>query len=156
MGGRGARLVRLTDHYQLSDFTFSATAIRHGIDQSRPPPQIISNLHEVAYALEEIQRGMGYYVPRILSGYRCPALNALVGGSATSAHMDGLAVDFICPAFGSVLELCKFAANNVPDYDQIIYEYRSWCHLGLSATGAPRKMLMTKVRGEPYKIGLYG
>jgi hypothetical protein len=35
---------------------------------------------------------------RINSGYRCPELNAAVGGSPTSYHMLGLAADFDPPA----------------------------------------------------------
>ena len=40
----------------------------------------------------------------ISSGYRCPELNAAVGGSKTSQHMKAQAIDFTCPGFGDPSE----------------------------------------------------
>lgn len=143
--------LRLSEHYMLSHFTFSEYAERHGIDNT-PPESVINNLREVAYALEEIQRGTGYYVPHILSGYRCPELNKRIGGSKNSAHMKGLAVDFCCPGYGSALKVCKLAASGILKFDQVIWEYLSWCHLSVRP-GRNRSMILTKKRGQPYSIG---
>lgn len=147
---RLANAQRLSDHYTLADFTFSEAALRYGIDNT-PPASVMENIRECAYALEDIQRDMGYYVPFIISGYRCPELNRLIGGSPNSDHMRGLAVDLRCPGYGSVLDLCKLVAGSGVKFDQLIYEYRSWVHLGIGPR--MRRMMLTKVRSSPYKIG---
>jgi len=41
----------------------------------------------------------------ISSAYRCPQLNAAVGGAPSSQHVQGLAADFVCPDFGTPLEI---------------------------------------------------
>lgn len=142
--------MQLSEHYTLADFTFSEIAERHGIDNT-PPASIINNLRECAYTLEEVQRDIGYYAPTILSGYRCPEVNRIIGGSPNSDHMRGLAVDVICPAYGSPLDLCKLVAGGPAKFDQLIYEYRAWVHVGIGPR--MRRMMLTKVYGSPYKIG---
>ena len=58
---------------------------------------------------------------QISSGYRSPAKNAAVGGSPTSSHPDGQAVDWI-PADGNTRAAAiKLAQAGIP-YDQIIDE----------------------------------
>ena len=51
-----------------------------------------------------------YYagVPFILtSGFRCPEHNKDVGGSVTSSHMKGLAVDIFCPSSSDRFEILQ-------------------------------------------------
>ena len=58
--------------------------------------------------------------------------------------MSGLAVDFICPGFGSPRAICKALEPHMRELgvDQLIHEFNTWVHLGLSAS-APRHMAMT-------------
>lgn len=145
--------MRLSDHFTLADLTFSETALRHGIDQSKPPPHIVKNLRELAYVLEDVKR-MTLETPLIISGWRTPKVNALVGGSKTSAHMLGLAADIRCPKFGTALELCRAVADDIVlRFDQCIHEYNWWCHLGIGPKN--RRMLLTKQKGKLYKAGLF-
>jgi hypothetical protein len=63
------------------------------IEQENPPPEIIDNLrYLVETALQPIRNRLGFPI-RINSGYRCPLVNKLVGGSATSQHCRGEAAD---------------------------------------------------------------
>ena len=61
--------------------------------QFNPPDEIVDNLrYLVNTVLQPVRTQLGFPV-RINSGYRCPALNSLVGGSGTSQHCRGEAVD---------------------------------------------------------------
>ena len=59
--------------------------------QDHPPQPVIDNLTRIAAMVKRIEN---YHCIRITSGYRCEELNRLVGGSKSSAHLYGRAVDF--------------------------------------------------------------
>lgn len=83
--------MQITTHFCIDEFIVSPTAIKYNIS-NMPSTDIINNIIYMAYILELIRRY--YALPiRISSGYRCPELNERVGGSPSSAHMQGLAVD---------------------------------------------------------------
>jgi SH3-like domain-containing protein len=68
------------------------------------------------------------------SGYRSPALNVIIGGVASSAHISGYAADFICPTYGTPLEIVKEIASwDGFDFDQIIQE-GTWVHISVAPT----------------------
>ena len=133
-----ARLVKLTTNFDLSEFTVSQTAARLGINND-PPPDIVVHLLELATALEKIRARLGQPIV-ISSGYRSPALNAAVGGAENSAHLYGWAADLTVPGFGSSLTVCRAIAS-MPGlrFDQVIYEFGSWCHLSVD----PRYRMQT-------------
>ena len=70
--------------------------------------------------------------------YRCPQVNKLVGGSDSSAHVEGYAMDFTAPLFGTPTEIVKklfeeFKRRGIK-WDQMILEYPDsktggWVHL---------------------------
>ena len=98
-------IMTLTPHFALSEFTHSQTAARLGITNAATSPVIIANIRRTAAMLEKVRAILGKPI-LISSGYRCQELNAAVGGSQNSAHVDGLAVDFTCPGFGSPRDIC--------------------------------------------------
>jgi len=70
----------------------------------------------------------------VTSLYRTRAANEACGGSKTSAHLRAAAIDFRVSAI-PIMDVAKFTAANVPDYDQIIVYLRrpaerSFMHLG--------------------------
>lgn len=69
----------------------------------------------------------GFYV-KINSGYRCKTLNDLVGSWDGSQHLQGEAVDLICPAFGSPEKIIKFLFARGFVVDQCLME-GSWLHI---------------------------
>jgi hypothetical protein len=144
----------LSANFALEEFTESQTAARKGIDNT-PDAATQKNLKALAEALEVVRARLGNVPMRISSGYRSPALNKAVGGSKNSAHMSGLAVDFTAPRFGTVLQTAKAAAASGIEFDQIIYEYGSWVHLGLAAPGeTARRQLLSIAKGTGYVDGL--
>lgn len=124
--------MQLTPHFGLDELTHSATATRLGI-QNAPTDSNLANLNILAGKLEMVRSILGR--PMIISsGYRCPELNARVGGSQTSAHCQGLAADFTAPQFGIPSEICRALLAHAEElqWDQLIFE-GTWVHLGFTA-----------------------
>ena len=142
----------LTEHFSAEELTASDIGTRAGVDNT-PDEDVLEQLHILAGGLERIRQFLGRPI-HVNSGYRCPALNKLVGGAPNSQHMTGNAADIICPAFGSPLQLCE-AVVAMPDcgFDQVIYEF-TWCHVSFVAS-QPRGSVLTR-RGAQYVEGLVG
>jgi hypothetical protein len=136
-------MTHLTPNFTLAEFTDSQTAARKGL-HNVPTGQERKNLQRTAETMEKVRTLLGDKPILISSGYRNSEVNAAVGGSKSSAHMSGLAVDFSCPSFGTPRAICKKLEPHMKELgiDQLIHEYDTWVHLGLSA-GAPRHMAMT-------------
>lgn len=120
---------RLTINFPLEEFIVSQVAERRGIDNT-PSERIITNLGHLASDLETIRIMLGNVPILITSGYRCPALNEAIGGIRNSAHMRGLAADFIAPKYGSPREICQLIASSHLLFDQLIWEGR-WVHYAI-------------------------
>ena len=121
--------MQLSKNFKLNEFTASQTATRKGIDNT-PAAPIIERLRMLANTLEQIRTLLGDNSIRISSGYRCLALNRAIGSGDSSAHVQGYAVDFTCPNFGTPKEVANKIAQSDIKYDQIIYE-GTWVHLSV-------------------------
>lgn len=144
----------LSEHFSLEELVASQTATRRQID-NKPSPGIVLNLRRLCAVLEEVRALLGGVPLVISSGYRSPALNKAIGGAGTSKHMLGLAVDFTVPKFGTVLQTAKAIAASGIAYDQTIYEYGTWVHLGLAPSGqVPRRQNLSIFSGTGYIDGI--
>jgi zinc D-Ala-D-Ala carboxypeptidase len=145
--------MNLTDHFTMEEFIVSQTASRMGIDNTPNSARVRGNLTRTAQLMERIRDALGHPII-VTSGYRSPALNRAVGGVATSAHVEGLACDFICPQFGTPLEVCQGLETYVEalGIDQLIYEH-TWIHVGLLES-APRHQVLTLAPGGGYALGI--
>jgi zinc D-Ala-D-Ala carboxypeptidase len=138
-------MTQLTPNFTLEEFTDSQTAARRGLNNVPPPSSHErKGIQRTAEVMEKVRTLLGDKPILVSSGYRSPPVNAAVGGSKNSAHMSGLAVDFSCPGFGTPKQICKKLEPHMKalGVDQLIHEYDTWVHLGLSAS-APRHMAMT-------------
>lgn len=86
--------ILLTPHFKLREFTESATAMKHGID-NRPTPEVVENLRRLCtHTLEPLREKLGLPII-ITSGFRTKELNdIIVHASRKSQHMVGQAADF--------------------------------------------------------------
>ena len=88
--------MKLSKHFSLKEVIKSETAVRKGIDNT-PTEQIKHQLKAICETIMEPIR-VHYGKPiRVTSGYRCIELNKRFGGSNTSQHIFGQAVDIRVP-----------------------------------------------------------
>ncbi len=145
--------MKLSEHFTVEELTFSQTATRKGID-NRPDPDVMSNLKGLANFLEVVREKVREPII-ISSGYRSPELNRSIGGSRTSAHMDGRAADITAPSFGSPAELAELIVALDLEFDQVILEYSRWVHVAIS--DKPRHQVLTALNtpdGVHYEAGI--
>ena len=111
---------RVGPNFWLSELLHSEAATRLGLD-NWPDAASLGNLRNLAGpGIQRVRDLLG--VPVIISsGYRGPALNRHIGGSTTSQHMQGLAIDFTAPAFGTPRKVCQRIMEQVA-------EGRFWVH----------------------------
>ena len=146
--------MKLTDHFNLNEFTASQEATRHNINNT-PSPAVVENLRMLAALLEQVRTLLGGNSIRISSGYRSLALNRHIGSSHTSAHIFGYAADFTCPAFGTPLEVAKKIAGSNLKFDQLICEGNEWIHISCDPKNR-RQLLTASFKGGKafYKEGI--
>ncbi|MBA4010778.1 MAG: peptidase M15 [Phenylobacterium sp.] len=141
---------RLTPHFSLEELTRSQVAVRKGIDNT-PGPVSVQNLQTTAEAMERVRAILGVPIT-VTSGYRSPPLNDAIGGSPTSAHTLGLAVDFVADRFGAPLDICRKLVEARVRFDQLIEE-GTWVHISFDPR--MRGQVLTKRPGVAgYQAGL--
>lgn len=145
----------LAPNFLLDEFLVSEVAVRKGIDNSNPPPEVIDNLRGIAGLLQRVRDKLKRPII-ITSGWRCEELNKAVGGRPNSDHILGYAVDFICPTFGTPRQLAEYIRKNF-DFGQLIYE-GNWVHMSTRAPEIKYNKILTAVftPGKPtvYKQGI--
>jgi hypothetical protein len=142
--------MKLTEHFTLEEFVVSQEAIRRGIDNT-PDADTIDHLRALASYLEDLRTMMGQPIV-ISSGYRCPALNAAVGGVGLSAHQTGYAADILVPGFGLPITVCRAIVSLDQPFDQVIHEYGAWAHISIDPQC--RRQQLTICPGGTYQRGL--
>lgn len=153
--------IQFTPHFELKEFTESATARRHGI-ANEPPFEAVENLkHLCVFTLEPLREALG--LPLIItSGYRSKAVNDLITHhSSTSQHMKGQAADFYVGhtdstdntenSVASRRELLinafrQIITSEIIDYDQLIL-YPTFIHVSYVSRAKNRHKL-TKANGH--------
>lgn len=152
--------MNLSKNFTLSEFTKSQTALRLGIDNTPEGEHL-----EAAKALFEnvVQPVRDNFGPTTLnSGYRGFSLNSAVGGSPTSQHCKGEAVDLEVPGVPNA-EVAQWIHDNL-EFDQLILEFYTpgipdsgWVHVSYRADGQNRKSVLTAMKEDGktvYKQGL--
>lgn len=141
-------MTKLTEHFSLEELYRSDTATAMKIN-NKPNAQETEHLKELCEKiLEPLRVKIGFPII-VNSGYRGPKLNAAIPGSSkTSAHQYGYAADVVCPKYGNAKEFCKYVVKFLNDnkiaFDQVIYEYDSWVHIGVrNGKGLQRKQVIT-------------
>lgn len=133
---------RVGKYFTLAELIRSETAERRGIDNM--PGQIeIDNLKRLcAKVLDPMREALGPV--HATSGYRCPALNTLVGGQPNSQHIGGNAADFWVS--GHTLDEVFAWAREHLEFDQLIREFppNGWVHVSYALPLRGEVLLYTR------------
>lgn len=130
--------MKLSPHFTLAELTVSQTAARTSTPNI-PSDAQVNNLRRLCIELLEPVREIVGSPITVSSGFRSAQVNALVGGSISSAHSLGFAADIYAFQYGSARKLATLLATELPKrgikFDQIILEFDNWVHIGLFASG---------------------
>lgn len=148
-------------YFTIDELCKSSTGKSLGLDNT-PNDEIKSHLEELISVIDKIREEWTEIVKKnnwgspaiyVHSGYRSEAVNKAIGGSKTSEHMLGYAVDFE-PVNQKNLEFWKFMVdylkrNNIP-FSQLINEkpicgVPSWIHFSINGKKGYRKQIFTLV-----------
>ena len=144
--------MQITQHLNLAEVTRSETAKRKGISNI-PTPEHLENFKNLSINIfEPIRRYFGSPI-HISSGYRSKALNTAIGGSLTSQHCSGEAIDIDMDGSTSgvtnkhVFDYIKQHLN----FDQLIWEFGTkdnpdWVHVSYKTKGSQRKQVLIAVK----------
>jgi len=137
--------MKLTPNFSLWEFTHSDTAKKLGIE-NQPTDDELRRVTFSAIQMEIIRVILSNRPITITSGFRNARVNRAVGGSNTSDHRSGLAVDFKCSGMtGS--QIASIVSKSKLNYDQIIDYGTARIHIGFGARNRRRNTL--------YKNGRY-
>ena len=114
-------------YFTFDELTYSRTAVENGLS-NRPGTTERDNLAQlVERLLDPLRERLGEPIA-ILSGYRSPEVNTLVGGVPDSQHTLGEAADCYCLA-GPERLLAVLRASGLPFDQAIVYRRRNFLHL---------------------------
>lgn len=143
--------MKLSKYVSLAEVTRSDTAKRKGIDNS-PTAEHLENLKVICEdVFDKVREHFGVPI-FISSGYRSAALNKAIGGSATSDHNNGKALDLDQDGHGNGVtnaDVFNFIKDNL-EFDQLIAEGSNgagdmnWVHVGYRK-GTNRKQILIAV-----------
>ena len=150
---------RISDHISLKEAIKSNTATRLGIDNI-PREQDLINMKTIAEKVFEPLRAFVAGPIAINSFYRSPELNSAIGGSKSSQHCIGCAID-IDDTYGhaSNAEMFNWIKANL-DYDQMIWEFGdddnpNWVHVSYVSPEKNRKVCLKAYKDKgrtKYKV----
>ena len=143
--------MHLSEHFTLGEVTKTSVKTADG---NIPSHVAIENLRRICEEwLEDLRYshstlyGDGDEPIIITSGYRSPEVNKLAGGSPTSNHLTGCAVDIRCVGVEQALRyaniLLDIADGTKRDFDELFIERnkqgRYWIHFAVRPSGNRRK-----------------
>ena len=147
----------ISKHITLAEATKSNTAIKLGIS-NLPTEEHLANMKHIAETIfEPLREHFGKPIA-VSSFYRSAALNKAVGGSMTSQHLTGEAMDIDAQIFGGLTnkEVFDWIRANCK-VDQLIFEGGTvdepdWVHVSLTRHRANRGQVLRMSGGKYFPI----
>jgi hypothetical protein len=146
--------MQLSTNLSLAEVTRSETAKRRGIS-NMPTPEHIENFKKLAVNIfQPIREHFGKPII-ISSGYRSAELNKAIGGSLSSQHCSGEAIDIDMDGTDITnKQIFDFIKDNLT-FDQMIAEFPKqgnpdWVHVSFASNRSQRKQILVakKVNGK--------
>ena len=149
---------QITKNFTLKELTYSATAVKKGID-NKPTEEHYKNMVSLCKnVLQPLREKLGKPIT-VNSCYRCPKLNTAVGGVKTSQHCNGQAADIKVMGMSNY-DLACYIRDNF-EFDQLILEFcdnlkndknSGWVHVSYKDSGNRKQTLTINKSGT--KLGL--
>ena len=143
--------MKLSKNLSLQEVVKSNTAIKYGINNN-PTEEHLKNLQFLAVNGFQVIRDYFGKPIFVSSGYRSEALNERIGGSKTSQHSTGQALDLDTDVYGGITngELFDFIRSEL-DFDQLIWEFGNnsnpdWVHFSMRSDGKNRGQILRASR----------
>ena len=143
--------MKLSKNLSLAEVTKSDTAKRQGI-ANEPNIDQLERLKAVAENIFQPIREEFMCPIFVSSGYRSEALNEAIGGSKTSQHSKGEALDLDADVYGVITnaDIFNFVLDRL-DFDQLIWEFGTdenpdWVHISFKKEGRNRMQVLKAVR----------
>ena len=140
----------ISKHISYKEATNSFTAKRKGVN-NEPNYEVLLNMQNISSnVFEKVRANFGVPI-KINSFYRSPELNRLIGGSATSQHCKGQAMDLDDTYQGLTnKEIFNYIKDNL-SFDQLIWEFGTdnnpdWVHVSYVSESKNRKQILKAVR----------
>lgn len=138
---------KISEHISFTEATKSRTAIKYNIN-NKPSDFVLSKMKYVAKNIfEKVREHFGVPIA-VTSFFRSKKLNDKIGGSSTSQHVKGEAMDLDADVFGLITnkDIFDYIKDNL-EFDQLIWEHGSrkepaWVHVSLKKTGNRKNILV--------------
>jgi hypothetical protein len=134
--------MKLSKNFALSEITHSNTAKRLGIDNEPTETHLQNMQHLVDNLIQPLRDAVGPI--RVSSGYRNPELNRAIGGSRSSQHCKGEALDLQFWQNGKMMNelIYEWILDSGIEFDQMINEFDfAWIHISLKKKGSRNQVL---------------
>ena len=145
--------MKLSQNLSLAEVTKSATAKRRGI-ANEPSIDHLESLKALAENIFQPIREEFMCPIFISSGYRSEALNEAIGGSKTSQHSKGEAIDLDADVYGVITnaDIFHYIEDSL-NFDQLIWEFGTddnpdWVHVSYKREGENRGQILKAVRNN--------
>lgn len=147
-------VIQLSANLSLAEMLRSESAKRAGIDNI-PTAEHVKNMRLLAENIFQPIRNHFKVPIHISSGYRSRELNKAIGGSQTSQHSKGEAIDIDMDNTSiSNRDVFMFIKDNL-EFDQLIWEFGTtgnpaWVHVSYNSNGKQRKQVLIarKIAGK--------
>ncbi|PCI94912.1 MAG: hypothetical protein COB15_12725 [Flavobacteriales bacterium] len=150
-------VIKISKHISYKEGTHSNTATRRRM-RNEPDEVQLKAMKLLSKEVFEPLRAHFDQPIRVNSFFRSAALNKAIGGSRTSQHCSGEAIDIDATNGVTNKQLFDYIKDNL-DFDQLIWEFGTdknpdWVHVSYTETRANRKQILKAVKdGKPvYQI----
>lgn len=123
----------LSQHFKLSQFTYSTAAVRHGIDNTPQPEALVALTCLVVIVLQPLKCVLNRRI-FIKSGYRSEKLNMILEGRKKSLYTNGEAA--LIKVDGGVMDIHPALIDHqIPFYKCIIHRNQQFAELSYKRNG---------------------
>ena len=120
--------MNLSRNFSYDELVYSEAAVRRGIPNIPDAHQLVNMKILCEMVLEPVRTLLGDRRILVSSGFRCPEVNAIIGGRRTSQHMLGQAADFSVEGVAVPDVVWAILESQIP-FDQVINEFGRWIHV---------------------------